>query len=121
MLEKMRIKMSSAKALKYFKMCDVDDSGEIDFEESPSAGRSSNGRLQRRRDAFLTILSNNSGGVRGSGPFRADPFRGAGSVPAVDGLRPRRMGAAWIVRGGRDRTVPASTPRSIRDGAASWR
>ena len=46
MLEKMRIKMSSAKALKYFKMCDVDDSGEIDFEESPSAGRSSNGRLQ---------------------------------------------------------------------------
>ena len=33
MLEKLRIKMSSAKALKYFKMCDVDDSGEIDFEE----------------------------------------------------------------------------------------
>ena len=25
--------MSSAKAVKYFKMCDVDDSGQIDFEE----------------------------------------------------------------------------------------
>jgi len=33
MLPKLGVKMSSAKALKYFKMCDTDGSGEIDFEE----------------------------------------------------------------------------------------
>lgn len=33
MLDMIGIKMTTAKALKYFKMCDVDDSGEIDFEE----------------------------------------------------------------------------------------
>ncbi|KAK7233594.1 guanyl-nucleotide exchange factor, partial [Aureococcus anophagefferens] len=33
MLGKLKINMSSAKALKYFKMCDADDSGEIDFDE----------------------------------------------------------------------------------------
>ena len=35
MLPKLGVKMSSAKALKYFKMCDTDGSGEIDFEELP--------------------------------------------------------------------------------------
>lgn len=33
MLPDLGIKLSEAKALKYFRMCDVDNSGEIDFEE----------------------------------------------------------------------------------------
>ena len=33
MLPKLGIKMSNAKSLKYFKLCDTDGSGEIDIEE----------------------------------------------------------------------------------------
>jgi len=58
MLPRLGIKMSVPKMLKYFRMCDADGSGEIDFTEVSDRGNTK--KLQLQLQLQLQLTQNNS-------------------------------------------------------------
>ena len=99
MLPDLGIKLSEAKALKYFRMCDVDGSGEIDFEEfkvalytiDPSSGNPIGFKpssLLTPQDAFEMFDEDMSGEIEEDefGEFEWDVYLRPSALPCSASL-----------------------------------